>query len=408
MVEKSNEFRLSARLWDVDREKCLASLSGLPDMPNGEGRPGVAVWHTGPRANQVGAAFALYDLALRTWNAPYDQKGLQTSSTLKERMSTVAVLPGETKCLTAVFGSGSARLRAWTTEDGKPKPADLPATGPADSFPQALGLLSSKAAGPVDLAAAVVLRLEKSTPSLPLRNSFSKQQRPTNRRAFALQILDLDGKKQGNDEVLWSSPRQPVLATSPRGRHVAVAGSPDHAIRVYALASLLGKNKGKYQKLGSLGKTFEDVSFVRQGDDLGLRLHAVKQRGLGEPAAQSDPTKNDGTKVFAFRQRGWSTRLDKWQTAAPPAGNWKAKHGGRRRRRVAPTDRKSRRSPCPPGMNCPITPCSRPRKAAPSRRRCATSRCWRWPRTSWASPDSSCTTRRPARCCVTSSATPIA
>ncbi len=262
------------------------------------------------------AALCFSDGFFRVWNGGEDAKSL---STVKDfpLTATVVRLPDSNKLLTASYGDGQARFRQWQIgTNARPSVKPLPTPLSAESFvyPRTLGLLSRKADGKADLAATVLSMDER-------------------RSEYRLQIVDITAKNFGDvqaEEILWPGPSsEPVLATSPRGRFVAVAGSGDHVIRVYSLNSLLSKKKTAPQELRSLGVTFQRVSFVRKGPDLGLLLNRTARKTPGEAVPDPDTDRED--LVFAIRERRLTSNLAGWKTAAPPASAWRAEYEKTRR-----------------------------------------------------------------------------
>ena len=63
----------------------------------------------------------------------------------------------------------------------------------------------------------------------------------------------------------------PAVAVAFGAKHVAVAGFPDHAIRVFEVATL-GQAAPKMQMLKSVGATMRVVRFMKKGADLGLAV----------------------------------------------------------------------------------------------------------------------------------------
>src|SRR5262249_8692003 len=134
----------------------------------------------------------------------------------------VAWLPGPQRLLTVSAGSNGAYPRLWRIDPGSDPQVDQapdPGTAESDNLPWALAPFASQADGKVDHAAIVV--------RLPNKKEGAKEE-------FRLQILPI--RKGVSDalvlnEAIWQDvPRQPVVAAAPRGRHLAVAGGPGHAI----------------------------------------------------------------------------------------------------------------------------------------------------------------------------------
>ncbi len=121
-------------------------------------------------------------------------------------------------------------------------------------------------------------------------------------------------------------PSLPALAVAPNGRHLAVAGSPDRAVAVYALADLL-QGRANPQQLRGDGVTFGQVAFVKQDADWGLRL--------GEPAKDRPGAPGRATArdlIFDFAQESADGRPGGVARRTPPRparGGWtKCPQGG--------------------------------------------------------------------------------
>src|SRR5207244_4158367 len=92
-------------------------------------------------------------------------------------------------------------------------------------YPDRLSLFAAAANGPVDHVALLVRRLTKAG------GAWAEENR--------LHLLDLLGQTKAEVPLWKNMPIGPVLAVTPQGRFIAVAGHEDHAIRVYAIADLL-------------------------------------------------------------------------------------------------------------------------------------------------------------------------
>ncbi len=327
---RPTRYKWSARLWDVARGESREVLSELPEVPAAPPlpRPGLAVWHT---TTGVRAALSFSDSFFRVWKegraSPRQEEDLPYAS-------SVVRLPGlnseDVRLITAGRGEGRAQLTWWSIDrDGNPRgtPPDSSATKSGARFPKALGLISREANGKADLAATIL--------------------GPANGGAsgYRLQFVSIAPEDLGTvqrETFLWDGQIGPVLATSLRSRFLAVGGAPDHAIHVYPIAPLLAGEKVKPQKLGSLGRTFQHVSFVRKGKgkdaELGLLLNDALRRGRGQTGPNPDAEKSDV--IFAINDRRVTSRLEGWRKAAPAANGWRARYSADTRSIVIDKDAK--------------------------------------------------------------------
>ncbi len=312
---KPTSYRCSARLWDVVKSESTKVLTGLPGVAGWPPpRPGLSVWYSG--RTRVRAALSLSDGFFRVWNVDAERTSRQKEVDFLYT-TTVVQFPNSNEMLTASYGENQAQLTRWWLDTGGKLAREAPkAPLKINYYPRALGLLSSRADGAADLAATVV--------------RFSPKDRSVDDNR--LQIVDLAAKGPAtvlSEKILWrNSTIMPVLATSLRSPFMAVAGHPDHAVRVYSIRSLLEGGKVAPQVLASLGMTFEYVSFVTkvEGKDkkLGLLLNRAARRRPGQAAPT--PSEDENDLVFAIRERTTTSRLAGWKTAAPPANGWSARH----------------------------------------------------------------------------------
>jgi WD40 repeat protein len=310
---ESNQWVGVVRLWDVERGKYRDRLSDLPGR--GLVRPGLAAWSSAPQGH-LRVAIAWYDDAqgidkgvLRLWDVgPENKNRLWKEPDLKNNI-TVAYLPGLGKIVTAAYGHQRAQLGVWKVPPGAgPQPETKPSIpkDEVDSFPRALALFAAAADGELDHAAVVV-------------------QPPTADGWCRLQVFGLKAGRPGDLKAefpLWKGrTKQPVLATAPRGRFLAVAGNDDHQILIYPIKDLLDQH-GDPQVLGGVGTTMHFVAFGVKGKDLGLILNERGKKTPGQPPRDSAP----GDLVLDFANRSLTQDRDGWKTAFPPAGDWRAVH----------------------------------------------------------------------------------
>jgi WD40 repeat protein len=297
------------RLWDVTRKgDPVAPLAGTGGLPDAESpRPALAAWHTGGAPEQVGVAIAWNDGWLRVWDADADPGQAPRRVRDYALNHTAALVPGRDELVTAGWDDGRIRLGFWDVAPGREvRHTAGPRPRTDDPFARALGLVASRGDGRADYAAVVTQK--------PLENQ--------NVFRFSLHLvgLDADGADRGAEAPLWTiRPRQPVLATAPGGRHLAVAGNDAHEIWVYSTDDLL-RGKAEPKKLQSDCAEVESVAFVTNGKELGLLLG---EKGPGGPA---------GALVFDFAGRRLTDDRKGWEPSAPDPAGWRAE-------RVADGDR---------------------------------------------------------------------
>jgi WD40 repeat protein len=301
----------AVRLWDLDKTKTLAELTGLPDPVNR--LPGIAALRSGPQPTQVRVALAWGEGdfnrpgKLRFWDA---ERQPATAAAAEDGRfdNTVVYLPTSGQLLTGSWRREDleGQLRAWNPAADAPKPGSVEATFLHQDrtvfFPRALALVSSKSNGNPDYA-AVVLRVV-----------------PREEYRLGLAPLGTPSTYQVDATLpLWKGGRLPVLATASRGDFLAVAGAPDNGIRVFALRDLLA-GKATPQVLHSIGEQINYAAFVRKGDgkntQRGFVLSTQGPPGAGaEALRQGDMILEVATRKLIADLRGWS--LD-----SPAVGGW--------------------------------------------------------------------------------------
>ncbi|MFN4258134.1 MAG: WD40 repeat domain-containing protein [Gemmataceae bacterium] len=305
--EAKKTYQAAARLWDVDNAKTLAQRADL--SKNDELRPSLSAWHGGQALLQVRVAIAWQDGTFRLWDAEPDKGGLWTSAD-GQYNNTTAYLPSQDRIYTTSFQGfeGQLQARHYTQDNGPPRDPQRRAVFPPQNqvgfFPRALTLLSSRAGGPLDLA-AVILRA------------------PARDEEHILTILDLNGQGANFGAVkarmsLWQGSASALsLAAAPGGRHLAVAGDNDHQILVFAVADLLNNLK-RPQILHSVGTTFRHVSFVTKDKQTGLLLNEAAEKSSAKPRPP-----RTGDLIFDFGQRLFTTELQGWSSTAPDMTGWR-------------------------------------------------------------------------------------
>jgi WD40 repeat protein len=295
--DNTNAYVGTVRLWDVDR----ATGSGwrLPTLTR---RPGVAVWRTGPQANQLQIGLAWDDGRFRVWDVASDQ--LRDSKDGQTHQNhTIAYLPERQRVLSGSFADGQARLQLWqVTAAGEPRADATVATFAEESgiyyAPRALAAFTTGAQARGEYAALI---LEPSK----------------RRKEYSLAVIALDPAPHGNRVrvrvPLWpvgGLAYQPALAVSADGRYLAVTGDTEHTISVYAVADLLaGKKEPLQPPLASAGTIVRYVRFATHGNDTGLLFHWATEdtgAGLTEQAIWD-------AEVFDFTHRRLTAAQAAWQ-----------------------------------------------------------------------------------------------
>lgn len=308
---KANAFTGMVRIWDVEQAKEWASGLRLPDLytpQQGLRQPGLAVWNTGKQLQQIHVALAWGDGKLRIWD-PAPDSGKVWEAEDGTFNTSVSYLPDQEKVLTcsrhpASDGQeGWGQVNAWSLVPGQgPRLAArvrFLALAQAHYYPWLLAPFASHSDGKLDRA-AVILRQINGT-----------------EESYLLRTIDLAPghfQAQAHPIHLWGkSGIRPVLAAAPRSGHLAMAGSKDHAITLYALPDL-DKTKIEPQKLRSEGMPQLYVSFTRNGQELGLLLSETDKDKMGAQPREA----RLGDRIFAFaKQPVLTTDLRGWKSSAP-------------------------------------------------------------------------------------------
>jgi WD40 repeat protein len=311
----TQKYKRSVALWNVAAGTNKHWLWDLDPRT----RPGLSVWRTGDQPNQLFIAFAWENERLYFWDVERNEP--QDVNEDGKSNNSVAFIPSLGGVLTGSFRGDSGRLKLWKVSPGREPQleADQGRAFPPEQqeyyFPRALALFSSKGDGKPDHIAVV------------LRSLKDKQEED------GLCILTLGDCQVVNFWVpLWKGGgNQPVLAASPHGRFLAVAGNDEHSIAVFAIADLLEKKRSPQQWLRSVGASPRSVAFVTNGADLGLLINekVYKKPGAlpGEPG--TDDLVLDFTKrtLSALDEGSWklsTPALAGWEVRRAPAGADKA------------------------------------------------------------------------------------
>ncbi len=286
------------RVWDAEAGTELARTLALPDPVNGSGSepPGLAAaWRVADPAKREAPAAGLFvalawrDGKARLWDVTRDRPAEAPEGRILN--DTAAFLPDGT-LWTGGLGKDGGGLQAWSVgRDGRLAPdEDRRVPLARRGAPWALAAVQSRA-GAADRLAVIVRPADEDLGKTP----------------YTLHIVSATpgaGFGKGPSVRLWPSgnPRQ-VVAASPDGAFLAVAGAPDSSVWVYPAA----RPGAEPVKLESDGEAFREVRFVRDGKARGLLL--------------LDRAGGDG-QVFDIT-RGRVTEAGKgWQEDAPAADGW--------------------------------------------------------------------------------------
>jgi hypothetical protein len=253
------------RLWDVATGALLAERN---DLPAKETRPGLAVWHTGPGARQVRVAVAWPEdegaPMLRLWDTAPGAEPMQRWG--NDRFPYIAALLGQGRdgaasILCGGFGDGTGRLRQWNLGNERDTRVEIAGSvtfGPAGSarffLPVALGLEPPRADG--GRLAAVILRPEE---------------RPDGKgEDLRLAVADLAAGRVLATVPLPGSDKSQLPVVALHRRHVAVAATGDHAVRIFSVEDLRAGKSEPREILGAAAVAVRQVAFADAGRGLWL------------------------------------------------------------------------------------------------------------------------------------------
>jgi WD40 repeat protein len=300
----------SVRLWDVAQAKYIAGVWDMPDPVSTGVRPMLSAWRAGSRPDQIRVALAFGDDALRIWDVATNRL---------QRSQAVAGQP--IRCLAGLRARGRESLLAGSRQSsgagglwrGTVAP-DLTPTAeslsppfperPGVQFaPAALTVFASKGDGALDYAAVVL--------------------QPSNlKEKYVLMALGLERPAQPVCEApLWSSAsKQPVIASSPGGKFIAVAGNDEHTILVFANADLLRNMVAPVQTLRSAGAKIRRAAFVTTArNQLGLLFSDRAQPG--REATGRQPEQGDLI-LDPAKRRLTAYQVGEWKLSSPAKDGW--------------------------------------------------------------------------------------
>jgi WD40 repeat protein len=235
--------------WDVTKETLLRrrAMPKLTFTP----RPGLAATVD---AGVFRAFLAWHDGTLGDWNIATDDY----RAVKDETFNLGAALRGDRLVTTNLKGTtGQIQERKVAAELTMGPVKEYPPQEKTIDVPMALSWVGD------DAIAALVRTWTKAAPRAPVSDH--------------LDILDARpatfGQRTARIELGGQNYILPVVSAAFGGKHVAVAGFPDHVIRVFAVADV-AKADPKVQLLRSAGSTMKVIRFMKKGADQGLAVGA--------------------------------------------------------------------------------------------------------------------------------------
>jgi WD40 repeat protein len=310
-VPGKEQYQAELKLWEVDSTKELgaAPSDSMPFVPAGEPL-GLAAWSEGGNTR---VALAAGDGRLRVWNV---KAGQVVEADDAKRNTLSLYLPDSKRLLTSTPISTKegwrARLRTYSADEGGLTEIDSWTKGEGTSifWPQALATISSDA-GKVEYIAAVCREDWKD------KNQIKSQ--------FWLTLFDPADGKIVHEQYLWDIPpgflEQPVLAVGPRGKHLAVAGNPQHTVFVFAVDDIVaGKKAPTYEEFHSVGTTARLVRWTTKGGEQGLSLSTADgAQQLFEFLDKPRLTRSAAGWNIVRAPRASDADIDRWSKRHPDA-----------------------------------------------------------------------------------------
>jgi WD40 repeat protein len=317
-VEKASEVRDG----DAESKAQLAVLKNLPDpfVKDTLINPGLAVWSTGENAKDVRLVSAFGDGKIRIWDVG-DNEEVAFADSGRFNIA-IAALP-ESKVVTGSLVKTDGVIQVWELLKGAYKVTrwfriPMPHENVA-LLPRSITPFSSKPGGPVDHVAVLLRAIAGEIPGQDNPN------RKHNGECY-LQIIDLNNDKERparEPMLLWKDTQLPVVSAAWGGSYLAVAGDPDHEVRVYGITDLLAGKNIFQPPLRSVGVAQRYVSFVTRDKELGLLFN---EQSEAAGSARRDAKKGDV--VFDFEKRelldpkGYTIsapKVDGWTVSVSPA-----------------------------------------------------------------------------------------
>ena len=260
--EKLDKYAGTVRVFDVTAG---AELAARADLPATAIRPGVAAWATGAKKDGLRVAVAwdgfadgkLLPSKLLTWDNPRTNGGTDRWEAEALFISPLAVRVGKDGGATELLTGGydrarnSGGLNARPAVGGEVTTTALAGDGGRLLLPTAIAALTIEDTGD---ATALLLPTgsDANGPRYDLRLLLPKAER--------------------NVALTGFNAQRPVLAASPDGRYVAVAGFKDNRVEVYDAAQLAA-GKPAAEKLTGDARGFRTVAFFA-GEKLWLGSEA--------------------------------------------------------------------------------------------------------------------------------------
>jgi WD40 repeat protein len=275
----------------------------------------LAVLATGAQSGPIRVAVAWNDGKLRLWT-PQQGKVEEPVGKPGKSSHSVAALGGTTFVTGGASlqdGGWLGHLNLWSDQAAGRSElvSHIPLPAPGDFeyvIPRALSALSSRGDGRLDLVASIL----------------EVRRRESNQVRFWLRLATVnDISKYLEVHDLWRSSQDsfslPVMASSPRGQYLALAGNPKNEIWVYDIPTL--RREGAIpQRLRSVGKTISEVAFARKGKaDVGLILRGSSN---GEPSRPLGTGPGDLVFDFSGRSLASDPRAHGWETTSPAKAGW--------------------------------------------------------------------------------------
>lgn len=256
-VPRTNKKQAAVRLWDVSSRKYLRGT--FLNVADAELRkPDLAIWRTGEAPTDCRVAIAWNDGNLNIW----DTRGKTQPQQLRDGSfnNAVITLPGGKRLLTASFTNTGGRLRLWESgETVRPVAGgDISLTSPSPQqyfVPRAIDV-HQRRNGPMVAAVAVQVVDASGTPT-----------------SVELQLYELTSRRRLFRQELWKmtgqAVKRPSVAFAPDGQSLAVAGAPDHGVRVLMTSDVF-QNQYHPELLLSESTELGTSYFVRRNESRGI------------------------------------------------------------------------------------------------------------------------------------------
>ena len=235
---------------------------------------------------------------LRLWDAEADPVAEKDG----DSNSTAVFLP-DGRLLTGSMWKRDGWLQGWACPPGQAPQADKQRTA---AFPPQENLRSFPRLDAVLRQARRPARSRRGGPAkVPGRTAPVEHRGPAPGRFGTVRA----------DVALWTGATLATVAAAPGTEYLAVAGSPDHTIRVYGIKDLLGGGTRPQQVLRGTGTVIRAVAFALRDKERGLLLRE---------AAGDQPLPPPGDLLFDFSKGRLTGNTQGWKRDAPAPGAWRA------------------------------------------------------------------------------------